>query len=324
MNFNLNGNYVDLIIIFALIYFVSEAWRYGFWILLADFLSFLLSLFISLRAYTLGSKFLESNFSLPHSVANALGFMLVATFTEAILSFIFAALVKKIPYKFWKKPWNNIAGIFPSLGRGLILISFVLTLVIGLPIQPKIKTDISNSRLGSYLVERTSVLEGYLSGIFGGLVEDSLTYLTTKQGSGESITLKTENKGLIPDVVSELQMVAMINEERRRVGARELTVRNELVPVARAHAEDMWKRNYFSHYSPEGDDVGDRLNSNGISYTLAGENLALAPTLKTAHTGLMNSEGHRENILNPDFRRIGIGVVENGYYGKMFVQIFTD
>lgn len=322
--FTLNGNYIDLIIIIVLIYFISEAWRYGFWILLADFLSFLLSLFISLRAYTIGSRFLETNFSLPHSVANALGFMLVATFTEALLSFSFSTLVKKIPYKFWKKPWNNIAGIFPSMGRGLILISFVLTLVISLPIQPKVKTDITNSKIGSYLVEKTSVLEGYLSGIFGGLVEDSLTYLTIKQGSGESIPLNTENKGLTYDEVSELQMVVMVNEERRKAGVSELTVRNELIPVAREHAEDMWKRNYFSHYSPEGSDVGDRLNGKGIKYFIAGENLALAPTLKTAHTGLMNSSGHRENILSPDFKRIGIGVIENGYYGKIFVQIFTD
>jgi uncharacterized protein YkwD len=52
--------------------------------------------------------------------------------------------------------------------------------------------------------------------------------------------------------------------------------------------------------------------------------LALAPTLATAHTGLMNSEGHRANILEPKFKRVGIGVIDNGVYGKMFVQVFTD
>jgi uncharacterized protein YkwD len=38
----------------------------------------------------------------------------------------------------------------------------------------------------------------------------------------------------------------------------------------------------------------------------------------------MNSEGHRKNILDPEFKRLGIGVIDNGVYGKMFVQIFTD
>jgi uncharacterized protein YkwD len=116
----------------------------------------------------------------------------------------------------------------------------------------------------------------------------------------------------------------LVNEERRKRGIRELTYRSDVVPVARAHATDMWERQYFGHVSPDGEDVGDRLNRANINYTLAGENLALAPTLATAHNGLMNSEGHRANILEPEFRRMGIGVVDNGIYGKMFVQIFTD
>ena len=61
-----------------------------------------------------------------------------------------------------------------------------------------------------------------------------------------------------------------------------------------------------------------------IEYSLAGENLALAPTVETAHKGLMNSKGHRENILDEDYRQMGIGVIDNGVYGKMFVQVFTD
>jgi uncharacterized protein YkwD len=96
------------------------------------------------------------------------------------------------------------------------------------------------------------------------------------------------------------------------------------VPVARDYARDMWQRNYFGHVSPEGKSVADRLDEAGITFQVVGENLALAPTLTTAHIGLMNSEGHRANILEPDFKRVGIGVIDNGIYGKLFVQIFTD
>ncbi len=70
--------------------------------------------------------------------------------------------------------------------------------------------------------------------------------------------------------------------------------------------------------------MGDRLNEAAISYSVAGENLALAPTVQTAHNGLMNSEGHRKNILDPEFKKLGVGVIDNGVYGKMFVQVFTD
>jgi uncharacterized protein YkwD len=96
------------------------------------------------------------------------------------------------------------------------------------------------------------------------------------------------------------------------------------VPVARDHARDMWERQYFGHVSPEGEDVGGRLREADVSYSFAGENLALAPTVATAHNGLMNSEGHRENILEEGFTQMGIGVIDNGVNGKMFVQVFTD
>ena len=61
-----------------------------------------------------------------------------------------------------------------------------------------------------------------------------------------------------------------------------------------------------------------------IKFISAGENLAYAPTVEIAHQGLMNSPGHRENILRPSFGRVGIGVIDGGVYGKMFTQDFAD
>jgi uncharacterized protein YkwD len=148
--------------------------------------------------------------------------------------------------------------------------------------------------------------------------------LTIKPESKESLTIQSDPNLLSVDAVSETEMFKVVNEERVKNGIPELKWRAELVPVARAHAEDMWKRNYFAHTSPDGKDVGDRLDGAKVSYKTAGENLAQAPTLATAHTGLMNSEGHRANILSTKFKQMGIGVIDDKYYGKMFVQIFTD
>jgi uncharacterized protein YkwD len=86
----------------------------------------------------------------------------------------------------------------------------------------------------------------------------------------------------------------------------------------------MFKRGYFAHVTPEGVDPFQRMDAAGIHYVTAGENLALAPTLDIAHDGLMNSPGHRANILNPAYRKVGIGVLDGGVYGEMFVQEFTD
>jgi len=97
-----------------------------------------------------------------------------------------------------------------------------------------------------------------------------------------------------------------------------------LQPVGRAHAADMLKRGYFSHYTPEGLSPFDRMEQAGITYLYAGENLAFSPNVTLAMQGLMNSPGHRENILSEHFGRVGIGVLDAGVYGEMFVQEFRD
>lgn len=321
---NFQTNWVDLVIVVILVYFLSDSWRLGFWVILADFLGFLLSLITALFGYSFASSLLQDSFSLPRSLANALGFLFVAGISEAILSFILASLTQKIPYKFWKKPWSTVLAALPALGQGIVLVAFLLTLIMSLPIIPKVKTDITESQIGGYLLERTSGFEARVNEIFGGIIDDTLTYLTVKPGSQEFVPLNVERKTLSEDVVAEKEMLILVNQERSNRGVAELTLRTEVVPVARTHATDMWNRSYFGHVSPDGQDVGDRLSEADISYSVAGENLALAPTVKTAHTGLMNSEGHRKNILDPEFKRIGIGVIDNGVYGKMFVQVFTD
>jgi uncharacterized protein YkwD len=65
------------------------------------------------------------------------------------------------------------------------------------------------------------------------------------------------------------------------------------------------------------------MKAQGITYRYAGENLAGADTVERAHTNLMNSAGHRANILNPNFTKIGVGVVHGGPYGLMISQEFN-
>lgn len=327
MNFpSFSGNWVDLVIIIILFYFLTVGWTVGFWSILSDFVTFFLSLLIALRGYQFASEFLRSNFALSHSISNAIGFLFTAVVTEGILGYFFARLIHKLPIKFWKDHWTRFLGLFPALAEGIILTAFILTLSLGLPISGSIKSDITNSKIGGVIIQKTTGIESKINEIFGGVIEDSLTYLTVKPGSRDTIPITTAiyERGLEVDAQSEAEMFALVNQERRKQAVHELTLRPEVVPVARAHATDMWERQYFGHVSPDGKDVGDRLEDAGINFLIAGENLALAPTILTAHNGLMNSEGHRANILEADFKRVGIGVIDNGVNGKIFVQIFTD
>ncbi len=118
-------------------------------------------------------------------------------------------------------------------------------------------------------------------------------------------------------------MYDLVNQERARAGLNPLEADMSLVKLARMKAKDMIDNGYFSHTSPTYGSPFDMMKAYGVKYRYAGENLAGAPTVETAHTSLMNSPGHRANILNANFTMAGIGVVSGGPYGKMFVQMFT-
>ncbi len=319
-----SGNWVDLAIIIFLLFFALSSFGHNFWVALSNFLSFLTSLFTGILGYSFASQFLQQNYQISRSFANAIGFFFVTVVSEIIIASLLHLLVKKIPEKLLKFKAGNLLAVLWGVGEGLVLLSFALTLILTIPFNLSFKKDISGSRIGSVIVGKTSGLDTKLKDIFGGVVEDSLTYLTVKTGSTESITLQVTETTLVQDEKSEKGMFILVNEERQKNGIRPLIWSGKLSEAGRNYAYDMWKGRYFSHYSPEGKDVADRLEILGVKYTKAGENLALAPTLMVAHNGLMNSEGHRENILENGFGKLGVGVVDNGIYGKIFVQIFTD
>ena len=321
---SIQGNWVDLVILVVVGFYLIDGVRRGFLVSFANLISFVSSLVLALRFYPVAQKILVSNFSIPASFAKALGFFSVAVLSEWILSILVSFLLKRIPPQIWRARWNKLLGVIPAVLDSLILVAFGATLIVVLPTKPEIKRDVTQSKIGGFLVKQTARLESEVGSVFGEAVRDSLTYLTIKPGSSERVTLPKTEKTLSVDEKSEGEMFRLINEERRNLGKEELIWQPEIVPVARAHGVDMWERSYFSHYSPEGKDVGDRLKEAGISFRLAGENLALAPNVTLAQDGLMNSEGHRANILEPKFKKVGIGVIDNGIYGKMFVQVFTD
>ena len=119
-------------------------------------------------------------------------------------------------------------------------------------------------------------------------------------------------------------MLELVNQERIANGLAPLEADPELTEVARRHSAHMLARGYFSHYTPEGKVPFERIREGGVGFRTAGENLAFAPTVKIAHTGLMNSPGHRANILRAAFGRVGIGILDGGRRGLMVTQKFRN
>lgn len=315
-------NWVDLIIILVLGVFVVEAFGHTLLSEVADLLSFLLAFFLSFMFYNLAASFFASQFNIPHGLSLVLGFMTVWFLTEISFAFLVHLAIPKLPKI--KLLGRNFLSIVPAFLRGLIFIALFLVLTATFPIQPTIKKSVQDSKLGSLILQHAYGLEQPLKQVFGGVTKDTLTFLTIEPKTQEKVNLGFQTQQFSIDAEDEDVMILLVNKERASRGLSILVFDSKLKEVARFHSEDMFKRGYFSHYSPEGYTVADRADKFGVSYSVIGENLAYAPSLDLAHQGLMNSPGHRANILSPDFGKIGIGVIDGGIYGKMFTQVFSD
>ncbi len=122
----------------------------------------------------------------------------------------------------------------------------------------------------------------------------------------------------------EQEMLRLLNAARAQNNLPALQIDMKVTNVARIKSQDMIDNNYFSHNSPKYGSPFDMMKSFNISYVQAGENIAGNQTVQNAHNALMNSPGHRKNILSPDFTHIGIGIKKGGQYGNMFTQMFVS
>lgn len=121
----------------------------------------------------------------------------------------------------------------------------------------------------------------------------------------------------------EMRALAVLNADRTKHGLLPLAYSSELTKLAEDYAQDMMARGFFAHNDPDGLTPFDRMNSYGIRYRYAGENLALNDNVEAAQAAFMNSPTHRANVLNPNYSQVGIGV-KYADNGKVYVvQEFT-
>lgn len=317
-------NYVDLIITIILVGFALSGLKRGFFIQVFDIIGFAFSLIFALYTYSYAAAILNKIFHLSKISASPIGFLAVWLLSETLFFAVFDPIVKKLIVRLNYSKINKYFGFIPALANGLLFLSFVLLLLVSIPISPLLKKDVFDSYIASRLIASASSVERPFNSIFGPIAKQGLTFLTVKPEEKGSISLEFKQNKQTVDSISEQKMLILVNNERAKVGINPLIWDEERAKVARAHSADMFNRGYFSHYSPEGKDIGDRLEAASIEYMVAGENLALAPDLASAHIGLMNSPGHKRNILDPAYKKIGIGVIDGGIYGKMFTQVFTN
>ena len=252
-------------------------------------------------------------------------FLALVVIFGVVIQLVGWRLIRRIPAEYHMNLPNRLLGIIPGLFNGLILAAILSGLLFAIPLSDNFSEQVQDSRVAGELAVVTDTIENTLTPIFEPALRQTLTRIQTiEPGSDETVELPFKVTNAKPAPELEERMLELVNQERTSRGLKPLTMDEELRQVARAHSEDMFVRGYFSHYTPEGKDPFQRMRDAGVTFRTAGENLALAPTLQLAHTGLMNSPGHRANILHPQFGRVGIGILDGGRRGLMVSQEFRN
>jgi uncharacterized protein YkwD len=125
----------------------------------------------------------------------------------------------------------------------------------------------------------------------------------------------------------ERQVLDLTNAARRQNGCGPLSLADSLVKAAERHASDMVRRHYMDHTDPEGNSAFDRMQASGFHGSAMGENIAAGyDTAQRVFAAWMQSDGHRKNILNCNYNKIGIGYdpgqVKPDYGNGSWVQDF--
>jgi uncharacterized protein YkwD len=316
-------NWVDLIIILIVVLAVIAGWYRGFISSTLSLLTWAGSFILAYLFYPYVANFLDNLFNAGPWLL-PIAFLLTAIVAGTILSIIAGYVARGVPVETHHNIVNRIMGVIPGGITGYLYAVILSSIFLALPIRDSITDEIRSSRLGVPLAMQSEWANRKLAPVFDEAIRQTINSLTVKPGSAERInlTFKVNNASARPNY--EAEMLQMINEERQKHGLKPLQADVEMRQIARAHSQDMFAQGYFAHDSPDGKDPFDRMRAANIHFETAGENLALAQTVEIAHVNLMNSPGHRANILNPSFGRVGIGILDGGFYGLMISQEFRD
>lgn len=197
-----------------------------------------------------------------------------------------------------------------------LLLLFVIVLTVALPV---------NAQSGTYTVQRGDSMWKIAVKYQIGLSELAAANPQIKNPAliypGQRVNIPS-----IDDVKAlENEVIRLVNVERSNRGLRTLSANWQLSRVARYKSQDMISKNYFSHTSPTYGSPFRMMESFGVKFSAAGENIAYGQrSPKEVMNSWMNSPGHRSNILSPTYTQIGVGVAKTSsgtfYWTQMFIK----
>ena len=317
---------VDLIIVAVLAYAAYIGTKRGLVLVSLELLSLVVATAVSLVAYRPIGGAIKSLAGVSLALGNVVAFALIWIVTEILLAIIVRyTILRKLPHPMRATRATQIGGAVLNVVKTLVIVALILIVVVGLPFSAGAKRIVTDAHIPKFILASSGNLQGWVAKGIGGDISQSLDFftVTAEPESEQRIELGYTTTGTA-DPGDENAMLVLVNHERTTRGLGALTMNAKARAVARAYSAEMFAKGYFSHIDPKGNSPFDRMHAAGIQFGSAGENLALAPTLQLAHQGLMNSPGHRANILSKNYHTVGIGIIDGGPYGLMITQDFTD
>lgn len=324
-----NIEYIELFVYIFIVFFVINGWKKGFLLQFFYLMVLLISIALSFRYSDQVGSYISSWFNSNIQLSEIFGGVLIFITVLTVSSFFqnFLANNKK-----QRDVGNKILGGFVSLLVSNLILTLIFTITSIISVPQFFEDTIENSNLVSFYTDTSGTPQQALELITGTDLIKVVSRI--KDLTGKSSVVVGE-QGCIEIPKYSLSNLSNNNEQKDELYALLLTERSnqnlaplelseKLSNIALNYAYVMYQDGFWCHKNPKnGELVGDRLSKQGFPYIDIGENLALSSSVRSGHISLMNSESHKNTILDNEFKRVGIGIV-SGPLGLIIVQIFSS
>ena len=324
-----NIEYIELFVYIFIVFFVINGWKKGFLLQFFYLMVLLISISLSFRYSNQVGSYISSWFNSNIQLSEIFGGVLIFITALTVSSFFQNFLANNQKQR---DVGNKILGGFVSLLVSNLILTLIFTITSIFSVPQFFEDTIENSNLVSFYTDTTGTPQQALELITGTDLIKVVSRI--KDLTGESSVVVGE-QGCIEIPKYSLSNLSNNNEQKDELYALLLTERSKqnlaplelsekLSDIALNYAYTMYQDGFWCHKNPKnGELVGDRLSKQGFPYIDIGENLALSSSVRSGHISLMNSESHKNTILDNEFKRVGIGIV-SGPLGLIIVQIFSS
>jgi uncharacterized protein YkwD len=324
-----NIEYIELFVYIFIVFFVINGWKKGFFLQFFYLMVLLISISLSFRYSDQVGSYISSWFNSNIQLSEIFGGVLIFITVLTVSSFFQNFLANNQKQR---DVGNKLLGGFVSLLVSNLILTLIFTITSIISVPQFFEDTLENSNLVSFYTDTSGTPQQALELITGTDLIKVVTRI--KDLTGKSSVVVGE-QGCIEIPKYSLSNLSNNNEQKNELYELLLTERSnqnlaplelseKLSNIALNYAYVMYQDGFWCHKNPKnGELVGDRLSKQGFPYIDIGENLALSSSVRSGHISLMNSESHKNTILDNEFKRVGIGIV-SGPLGLIIVQIFSS